>query len=92
VDYGMPVGSPIYASAAGKVLIAKGSGWNGGYGDYIVIEHANGTQTVYGHMSTLAVSVGQSVVQGQLIGYSGNTGKSTGPHLHFEIRGAKNPF
>ena len=92
VDYGMPVGSPLYASAAGKVLIAKGSGWNGGYGNYIVIEHANGTQTVYGHMSTLAVSVGQSVVQGQLIGYSGNTGKSTGPHLHFEIRGAKNPF
>jgi LysM repeat protein len=92
VDYGMPVGSPLYAAAAGKVIIAKGSGWNGGYGNYVVIQHGNNTQTVYGHMSSVAVSVGQTVVQGQLIGYSGNTGRSTGPHLHFEIRGAKNPF
>jgi murein DD-endopeptidase MepM/ murein hydrolase activator NlpD len=92
VDYGMPVGTPLYASAAGKVIISKSSGWNGGYGDYVVIQHPNSTQTVYGHMSSVLVSVGQTVVQGQLIGYSGNTGKSTGPHLHFEIRGAKNPF
>jgi murein DD-endopeptidase MepM/ murein hydrolase activator NlpD len=92
VDYGMPVGSPLYAAADGKVIIAKSSGYNGGYGNYIVIQHSNGTQTVYGHMYTLKVSVGQSVVQNELIGYSGNSGKSTGPHLHFEIRGAKNPF
>ena len=92
VDYGMPIGTPLYASAAGTVLIAKNSGYNGGYGDYVVIQHGNGTQTVYGHMSSVSVSVGQKLVQGQLIGYSGNTGKSTGPHLHFEIRGAKNPF
>jgi murein DD-endopeptidase MepM/ murein hydrolase activator NlpD len=92
VDYGMPVGTPLYASAQGRVIIAKGAGWNGGYGQYVVIQHPNKTQTVYGHLSSVVVSVGQSVTQGQLIGYSGNTGRSTGPHLHFEIRGAKNPF
>lgn len=92
VDYGMDVGTPLYAAAAGTVLISKSSGYNGGYGDYVVIKHGNNTQTVYGHMSNPVVSVGQVVTQGQLIGYSGNTGKSTGPHLHFEIRGAKNPF
>jgi murein DD-endopeptidase MepM/ murein hydrolase activator NlpD len=92
VDYGMPVGTPIYASAAGEILISKNSGYNGGYGNYVVIKHPNNTQTVYGHMNYTVVSVGQTVTQGQLIGYSGNTGKSTGPHLHFEIRGAKNPF
>lgn len=92
VDYGMPVGSPLYAAASGVVIISKSSGYNGGYGKYIVIQHPNGTQTVYGHMSNPAVSVGQSVSQGQYIGASGNTGKSTGPHLHLEVRGAKNPF
>ena len=92
VDYGMSVGSSIFASAAGTVIISKNSGWNGGYGNYIVIKHFNGTQTVYGHLSGAIATVGQTVSQGQLIGYSGNTGKSTGPHLHFEIRGAKNPF
>jgi murein DD-endopeptidase MepM/ murein hydrolase activator NlpD len=92
VDYGMPVGNPIYAAAAGTVLISKNSGWNGGYGNYVAIKHPNGTQTVYGHLSSTMVLVGQTLIQGQLIGYSGNTGRSTGPHLHFEIRGAKNPF
>ena len=92
VDYGMPVGTPLYASAAGTVIISKNSGWNDGYGDYVKIQHPNGTVTIYGHMSGTIVSVGQAVAQGQTIGYSGNTGNSTGPHLHFEIRGAKNPF
>lgn len=92
VDYAMPVGSQIYAAASGTVLISKNSGWNGGYGNYIAIKHPNNTQTIYGHLSQALVSVGASVTQGQLIGYSGNTGKSTGPHLHFEVRGAKNPF
>jgi LysM repeat protein len=92
VDYGMPVGTSLYAAAAGTVLISKDSGYNGGYGSYVVIKHPNNTQTVYGHMSGVTVSVGQKVTQGQTIGYSGNTGRSTGPHLHFEIRGAKNPF
>lgn len=92
VDYGMPVGSPIYAAASGIVIISKTSGYNGGYGKYVVIQHPNNTQTLYGHMSNPVVSAGQSVSQGQLIGLSGNTGMSTGPHLHFEVRGAKNPF
>jgi len=93
VDYGMPVGSPLFAAAMGKVIIAKNNDkYNGGYGNYVAIQHPNGTQTLYGHMSDVIVSVGDTVVQGQMIGYSGNTGKSTGPHLHFEVRGAKNPF
>ncbi len=92
VDYGMPIGNDLYASAAGTILISRSSGWNGGYGNYVVIKHPNNTQTVYGHMSEVHVTVGQKVSQGQIIGKSGNTGNSTGPHLHFEIRGAKNPF
>jgi LysM repeat protein len=92
VDYGMPVGTALYASAEGTVIIAKNAGWNGGYGQYVVIKHPNNTQTLYAHMSRVSVSVGQTVKKGQTIGLSGNTGRSTGPHLHFEIRGAKNPF
>lgn len=92
VDIGAPAGTPILAAASGKVIIAKSSGWNGGYGKYIVIEHDNGTQTLYSHNSRNLVFSGQSVVQGQVIGYVGSTGRSTGPHVHFEIRGAKNPF
>ena len=92
VDIGIPKGSGLYAAAAGQVIIAKTSGWNTGYGKYIVISHYNGTQTVYGHLSEVLVSEGQAVVQGEVIGLTGNTGNSTGPHLHFEIRGAKNPF
>ncbi len=92
VDLGAKSGTPVYASAAGTVIVAKGGGgYNGGYGNYIVISHANGTQTLYAHLSSLAVS-GGSVSQGDLIGYVGNTGRSTGFHLHFEVRGAKNPF
>ena len=92
VDIGAKTGTPVLASASGKVIIAKNSGWNGGYGNYIVIEHDNGTQTLYAHNSRNIVFSGQAVVQGQVIGYVGNTGRSTGPHVHFEIRGAKNPF
>lgn len=92
VDLAAPIGTPILASASGKVIVARPSGWNGGYGAYIVIEHDNGTQTLYSHLSKVAVYVGQSIVQGQVIGYVGSTGRSTGPHLHFEVRGAANPF
>lgn len=92
VDIAAPIGTPMMASAAGEVIIARGSGWNGGYGEYIVIKHDNGSQTLYGHASSVIVSAGDHVVQGQVIGYVGSTGKSTGSHLHFEIRGAKNPF
>ncbi len=92
VDYGAPAGTPIYAAADGEVIVAKNSGWNGGYGLYVVVKHANGTQTLYAHNSRNAVAVGEVVSAGQVIGYVGSTGKSTGNHLHFEVRGAKNPF
>ncbi len=92
VDLASAYGSSILASADGTVLISRSSGWNGGYGSYIVLSHDNGTQTLYGHLSGTVVNVGDHVEQGQLIGYMGSTGNSTGTHLHFEIRGAKNPF
>jgi murein DD-endopeptidase MepM/ murein hydrolase activator NlpD len=72
--------------------VSKSSGWNGGYGQYVVIKHANGTQTLYAHLSSNAVGVGDVVAAGETIGALGNTGKSTGPHLHFEVRGGRNPF
>lgn len=92
VDFGTAMGSSVIAAASGEVVISKGGGWNGGYGTYIVIKHANGVQTLYAHLSETAVGVGASVAAGDVIGYSGNTGRSTGPHLHFEVRGATNPF
>lgn len=92
VDIGAPVGTPVLASASGDVIIVRSGGWNGGYGNYVVIRHSNGTQTLYAHNSSNIVYPGQYVVQGQVIGYVGSTGRSTGPHVHFEVRGAKNPF
>lgn len=92
VDFGAAAGTPILAAASGEVIVSKSSGWNGGYGLYVVIKHANGTQTLYAHLSRTAVAVGSTVSQGQVIGYVGNTGRSTGNHLHFEVRGARNPF
>ncbi len=92
VDFGAGIGTTIRAAAAGQVIVAKSTGWNGGYGNYIVIKHANGTQTLYAHLSRVDVGVGASVASGESIGASGNSGKSTGPHLHFEVRGGKNPF
>ena len=93
VDLAAPIGTPILAAAEGDVLIAKATGWNAGYGGYVVIKHNNGSQTLYAHQSGVAVSPGQHVEQGQVIGYVGSTGKSTGAHVHFEIRnGIKNPF
>jgi LysM repeat protein len=93
VDIGAPKNTPILASAAGTVIIAKNNdGWNGGYGNYVVIQHENGTQTLYAHANDLLVSVGDSVSQGQNIGLVGRTGEATGYHLHFEVRGAENPF
>lgn len=92
VDIASSFGTNILASAAGEVIISRGSGYNGGYGAYIVIKHPNGTQTLYAHLSATLVGVGERVYQGQVIGKMGSTGKSTGNHLHFEVRGAKNPF
>ncbi len=91
IDLAAPIGTPIVASAAGTVYIADGDGYNGGYGKYVVIKHANGTQTLYAHMSRVAAEVGATVAQREVIGYVGSTGRSTGPHVHFEVRGAKNP-
>ena len=93
IDLAAPIGTTIRASAAGTVIISKSNGaWNGGYGNYVVISHKNGTQTLYAHMSSPSVSVGESVSQGQKIGSIGMTGWTYGPHVHFEIRGAQNPF
>ena len=92
IDIGASRGTPIYAAAGGTVIIARTAGWNGGYGKYVVITHANGVQTLYAHMMESVVSPGEPVGRGQLIGYVGNSGLSTGAHLHFEVRGAKNPF
>ncbi|HWB33837.1 MAG TPA: M23 family metallopeptidase, partial [Candidatus Paceibacterota bacterium] len=93
VDIGAPKGTSIFAAAAGTVIIAKNNGaWNGGYGNYVVVQHSNGTQTLYAHMSQVLASVGDQVAQGQTIGKVGMTGLATGPHLHFEVRGAQNPF
>ena len=93
VDLAAPIGTDIMASAAGTVVIARDSGWNGGYGEYVAIQHDNGTETVYGHMSKVLVSAGDTVTQGQVIGKIGMTGHATGPHVHFEIRGGPvNPF
>ena len=83
VDWATPIGTAIYASSGGTVTKA---GWGSGYGYVIYIKHPDGRETRYGHLSKVLVSPGQSVKQGQKIALSGNTGRSTGPHLHFEIR------
>jgi LysM repeat protein len=92
VDLAAGPGSPIRAAAAGEVIVSKASGWNGGYGQYIVVRHASGAQTLYAHLSSNSVGVGNYVSQGEVIGGMGNTGRSTGNHLHFEVRGGRNPF
>ncbi|MDE1875077.1 MAG: peptidoglycan DD-metalloendopeptidase family protein [Patescibacteria group bacterium] len=92
VDLADPIGTPIHAAADGVVIIAREGGWNGGYGSYVVISHPNGTQTLYAHMSKVIAVQGEDVAQGETIGLIGMTGKTTGPHVHFEVRGAVNPF
>ena len=92
VDLAAAAGTPIRAAAAGEVIVSKSGGWNGGYGNYMVVRHAGGTQTLYAHTSSNAVSVGASVTAGETIGYVGSSGQSTGAHLHFEVRGTSNPF
>jgi murein DD-endopeptidase MepM/ murein hydrolase activator NlpD len=92
VDIAALVGTPVLASADGQIISAKSSGYNGGYGSMIIIKHNGKLQTLYAHLSTVDVVVGQYVSKGQVIGAVGNTGRSTGPHLHFEVRGGKNPF
>ena len=83
MDIAVDYGTPIHAAATGVVVY---SGWMGGYGYAIMIDHGGGLVTIYGHNSSLAVSEGQRVSQGQLVAYAGSTGYSTGPHCHFEVR------
>ena len=83
IDIGASYGTKIYAAASGTVILA---GWNGGYGNCVMVNHGNGYTTLYGHMSSIAAYSGQTVSQGQVLGYVGSTGNSTGPHLHFEVR------
>jgi murein DD-endopeptidase MepM/ murein hydrolase activator NlpD len=83
IDIALPEGTPLRAAASGRVIIA---GWVDGYGNYTCIQHGGALSTCYGHQSRLGTSVGATVSQGQVMGYSGNTGHSTGPHLHFETR------
>ena len=83
IDIGVDEGTPVHAADGGVVVW---SGWMGGYGYAVVIDHGNGLSTLYGHNSELAVDEGQSVAKGQVISYAGSTGNSTGPHVHFEVR------
>lgn len=92
VDISNPKGGPIYAAAGGTVILSDSSGYNGGYGKYVKIQHPNGAVTLYAHLSKIYVQLGRQVNQGAIIGMMGNTGRSTGTHLHFEVRGAKNPL
>jgi murein DD-endopeptidase MepM/ murein hydrolase activator NlpD len=83
IDISAGSGTPIVAAASGTVILAQ---WYGGYGNAVVIDHGGGLATLYAHQSSMAVGVGQAVADGQVIGYVGSTGYSTGPHLHFETR------
>jgi len=83
IDIAVAEGTPVRAAGAGTVIFA---GWMGGYGNLVVVDHGNGLSTAYAHNSSLGVGVGQSVTAGQVVSYSGNTGNSTGPHVHFEVR------
>ena len=88
IDIACPIGTEVYASRSGKVTF---SGYNGGYGITVIIEHELGYQSIYGHLSKPLVKVGQRVKAGSLIALSGNTGRTTGPHLHFEVRKNRKP-
>jgi LysM repeat protein len=89
VDLAASTGTPIVAAASGTVIFAR-VGYNGGYGNMVIISHPNGTETLYAHQSKLATQVGSKVSQGEIIGYVGSTGHSTGPHIHYEVHGAVN--
>ncbi|GII24176.1 M23 family metallopeptidase [Planosporangium mesophilum] len=89
VDLAVPPGTPIYAANAGVVVLSR---WNGGYGNNVMIRHDDGVVSVYGHASRLMCAEGARVRAGDVIALSGNTGYSTGPHLHFELRRDDKPF
>lgn len=83
IDLAAPTGSPIVATSDGVVTTAD---WRGGYGLFVALDHGRGIETRYGHMSRLGVAPGQRVSKGQILGFVGSTGLSTGPHLHYEMR------
>jgi murein DD-endopeptidase MepM/ murein hydrolase activator NlpD len=83
IDIAVPTGTPVHAAGSGVVIYA---GWMDGYGNFVILDHGGGIATAYGHNTSVAVAVGQSVSQGQVIAYAGSTGHSTGPHVHFEVR------
>lgn len=92
IDVAAPEGTPIYAVDSGYI---QATGWDGGYGNRVIVDHGNGFQTLYGHMSIILVQPGMSVEKGDLIGRVGSTGRSTGPHVHFELwlnSVKRNPF
>jgi murein DD-endopeptidase MepM/ murein hydrolase activator NlpD len=86
IDIAVPEGTPIRAAAAGTVIFTEPEASSGGYGNYTCIDHGGGLSTCYAHQTSFAVSAGQSVSQGEIIGYSGCTGYCFGPHVHFEVR------
>lgn len=91
VDLGAPLGTPVVAAQSGTVSEAIAGGWNYGYGTHVIISGDNGYQTLYAHMSSLNVSSGQKVTAGStVVGWVGLTGRTTGPHLHFEVRSGGN--
>ena len=90
IDLAARTGKRVLASANGQVLLAR-KGYNGGYGYMVIIQHPNGTKTLYAHLSRITTKTGAQVSQGGVVGYIGSTGRSTGPHLHFEVFNAKNP-
>lgn len=92
VDIRAGYGAGVVAAATGTVVVASQHQWNGGYGNYVVIDHHNNTTTLYAHLAAITATVGQTVDTGELIGTVGTSGQTTGPHLHFEVHGANNPF
>lgn len=92
VDIASACGTPVVAAAEGLVLDVAASGWNGGYGHYVYMEHPNGTKTRYAHLEKTSVEIGDYLKQGEVLGTVGRTGHATGCHLHFEVEGAANPF
>lgn len=92
-DFAAPKGTPIYAIQSGKVLATRTTGYNGGYGLYVVLDFDNDAQAIFAHMTKVVAVPGTHVNKGDLIGYVGSTGRSTGPHVHIEFRGgSKNPY
>ena len=83
LDFSIKIGTPIYATADGKAVVVKTS--FGGFGKHIYLDHGNGYRTVYAHLDKFNVKRGQKVKRGELIAYSGNSGRSTAPHLHYEV-------